>query len=96
MDEHLLGLDSVVAQARARMFYLHDAPQDAEVRREVVRLVGAIVGHADREGWHALGDLAGPMVRLLATRRGDESVFEALDLALGEIERLVHDRNAYS
>ncbi len=92
--EELQGLCAVVAQAQVRLACLRQVPGDAEVRVELVRLTGAIVGHADREHWHDLGDVAGPLVRLLGTRRGDGPVFDALDSGFAQIESLIDERLA--
>jgi hypothetical protein len=94
--EHLQRLGAIVMEARVRLACLREMPEDADNRSALVRLAGAIVGHADREGWHALGALAGPMVRLWSTRRDGDAVFDAIDQRLGEIEQLVHDRIAHS
>ena len=90
--EELQRLSSVVAHARVMVASLRQVPEDAEARAEVVRMTGAILGHADREGWHELGDVAGPLVRLLATRRGDPPVFDALETGFDEIEALLSAR----
>ena len=88
-SEQQQGLSAVVAQARVMLASLRQVPDDRDMRVEIVRLTGAIVGHADRENWHALGDVAGPLVRLLATRRGDPPVFDALEGGFDEIEALI-------
>jgi hypothetical protein len=92
--DELQRLGAVVAQAMVRLACLRDVPEDAPLRVELVRFVGAIVGHADREGWEALGGVAGPMVRLLATRRGDSPALDALESGLGEIAALIDERMA--
>lgn len=79
----------LIAQARVMLASLRQVPDDGDTRAEIVRLVGAMVGHADREDWHALGDIAGPLVRLLATRRGDLPVLDALECGFDEIEALI-------
>lgn len=79
----------LIAQARVMLASLRQDPGDGDARAEMVRLVGAIVGHADREDWYALGDVAGPLVRLLATRRGDRPVFDVLESGFDEIEALI-------
>ena len=89
--QDLQRLGALVAQARARVAYLRQAPDDAAVRRDVVRLAGAIVAHADEAGWDELGDVAGPLVRLLSTRRGDTPVFDELEHGFAHIEELVED-----
>jgi hypothetical protein len=90
--EQVQGLSAVVAHARVMLESLRQVPDDRDARVELVRLTGAIVGHADREDWYALGDVAGPLVRLLATRRGDPPVFDALEGGLDEIEALISAR----
>jgi len=90
----LQGLCSVVARARVMVACLRQEAGDRDARVEVVRLTGAIVGHADREDWLALGNVAGSLVRLLSTRRGDAPLFEALDGGFDEIERLIDERMA--
>ncbi len=92
--EDLQRLGAVVAQAMVRLACLRDDPVDGANRADLVRFVGAIVGHADRESWHALGFVAGPMVRLLATRRGDPPTLDALEGALHEIADLIDERMA--
>lgn len=84
----------VIAHARVMLASLRQVPDDAETRAEVVRLTGALVGHADRENWHALGEVAGPLVRLLSTRRGDGPVLDALEAGFDEMEQLIHERMA--
>ena len=73
---------------------LRQVPEDVDTRAEVVRLAGSIVAHADRENWHALGDVAGPLVRLLSTRRGGEPELTALELGFEAVERLIDERVA--
>lgn len=92
--EDLQAIGAILMQAMARLACLRELPEDDENRAAFVRLVGAMVGHADREGWHALGFVAGPMVRLLATRRGDEPAFDALECGLHEIAHLIDERMA--
>lgn len=94
--EELQRLSSVLAQARVMLASLRQVPEDVEARMEVVRMTGAIVGHADREDWHTLGDVAGSLVRLLATRRGDPPVFDALENGLDEIESLIDESMAHA
>jgi hypothetical protein len=90
--EQVEGLSAVVAQARVMLASLRQVPDDREARVEIMRLTGALVGHADREDWYTLGDVAGPLVRLLATRRGDPPVFDALESGYDEIEALISAR----
>src|SRR5213083_2413399 len=87
--EELQRLGAVAMQARVRLACLRHEPEDAAMRSEVVRLAGAIVGHADRESWYALGCAAGALVRLLATRRGDALLFDALECGLQAVEALI-------
>ena len=94
VPEALHGLCGVVARVRVMLASLRLAPDDVETRAEVVRLAGSMVGHADRENWHALGDVAGPLVRLLSTRRGGEPELTALELGFEAVERLIAERLA--
>jgi hypothetical protein len=92
--QQLQRLGALVAQARVRLDYLRYEPEDREVRADLVRLTGALVGHADREDWHQLGDVAGSLVRLLGTRRADVPVFDAIQGGFDEIDRLIDERMA--
>jgi hypothetical protein len=92
--EDVQRLGAVLAQAMVCLACLRDVPEDHGNRADLVRLVGALVGHADREDWHALAFVAGPMVRLLATRRGDAPALDALESGLHEVGRLIDERMA--
>jgi len=92
--EQLQRLGALVAQARVRLDYLRCEPGTPDVRADLVRLTGALVGHADAEDWPELGDVAGSLVRLLGTRRGDAPVFDALEGGFDEIQRLIDERMA--
>jgi hypothetical protein len=92
--EELQRLGALVAQAMVRLACLREVPEDTFNRVDLVRYIGAIVSHADREAWHALGFVAGPMVRLLGTRRGDAPALDALESGLHEIAALIDERMA--
>ncbi|HET7789993.1 MAG TPA: hypothetical protein VFK78_04280 [Gemmatimonadales bacterium] len=90
--QQLLQVGSLVMQARVRLSFLKDVPDDDLVRKELTRLAGAIVHRADTQRWYDLGDYAGAMVRLLRTRPLDERTFQRLESSLTSLEALVNAR----
>jgi len=68
-------LGALVLRAQTLNEVLRFSTKDAAIRAEIVRLVGAASGLADRSGWTAVSEMAGDLVRMLAvTRRGHRRV----------------------
>lgn len=62
----LLHVASLVMRVRVWAELVHDLPGDQEACRELRRLAGALVHHADQRDWPALGAAAGAVVRYLS------------------------------
>jgi hypothetical protein len=90
--DDLVRLGALVLQARMRVEYLDHLPDDAEARRDLVRLIGAIAGLGDRQRWDAVRDGGGALVRILRNVRGAPLPVATLQDRLTTLERLIHQR----
>lgn len=81
-----------VSEARKRVDFLREVPDDDSVRTQLSRLSREIVREADGRQLGSEGDFASELSRLARQRYWDEPELERLAVGYRRLDRMVHVR----